>query len=402
KPVLGADLAGALDVDIATEPDPAGKLRIAVHGTRLRGEGVGAANLQLDATVVDPLGKAETDATMKIAGMSGVEGLGQVNATVKGNRENMGVDWNATGQGASAALSAKLETASDEARLTIERLAGKYRGIPIALAAPAKITAAGPRTSIAPASLAIGSGRVTIAGALDSANSDLTIQIAQLPFALLEAFAPGTKVDGIVQAKLHVTGALAAPRIQATYAANGLRLRKEQTALIPALALQGSASLTGQQATFDASVAAGSASRLSLKGEATLPQGRAALRAKVAVRGNLDMAPFAAALGNSLRNVSGTVRPDLVLTVNGETMSGTGTISIANVALTLPDTGLRLSNGQGTIALQGETMQLQRLSFQTARNGEITATGTVRLDKDMPVQLAVSARKALVANRPDL
>jgi translocation and assembly module TamB len=49
-------------------------------------------------------------------------------------------------------------------------------------------------------------------------------------------------------------------------------------------------------------------------------------------------------------------------------------------------------------------LQIQRLRFQTARNGEVSATGTVRLEpaQGFPVDLAVAARRALVANRPDL
>ena len=44
-----------------------------------------------------------------------------------------------------------------------------------------------------------------------------------------------------------------------------------------------------------------------------------------------------------------SARPDLVLTVNGDAVSGTGTISLAGGALNLPDTGLRLSNGYGPV-----------------------------------------------------
>ena len=40
---------------------------------------------------------------------------------------------------------------------------------------------------------------------------------------------------------------------------------------------------------------------------------------------------------------------------------------------------MRLSGGEGRIALQGDTVQVQRLTFQTGRNGTLSATGTVRL-----------------------
>jgi translocation and assembly module TamB len=402
QPVLGVEVGGSLDLDIGTEPDPAGKIRLTAHGDRLRGQGIVAANLQVQGTVVDPLGKGDADATVKVSGMSGTGGLSQVNATVKGDRQNLNITLDTSGQGITASLMARVETTSNEIRVALQRLNGRYRDIPVGLGTPTTITITGSNTAIQNATLSVGGGRVAVSGNVDAANSRLAIQISQLPLALIEAFAPSTRVEGVLQAKIDVSGPLAEPRIQATYSASGLRLRRAETALVPALALQGSASLVRQQASYDATISAGGATRLQLKGEATLPQGNVALRARVALQGNMDLAPFAPALGNSLRGVAGTLRPDLVLTMNGQAISGTGTIVLSGGAGFMPDTGLRLSNGQGTIVLAGDTLQLQRLSFQTSRNGEVSATGSVRLSPDLPVDLAVSMRNALLVNRPDL
>ena len=58
-------LAGALDLDIATEPDDAGKVKVALRGDKLRSGTTGVRSLQLDATVDDPMGVATADATLK-------------------------------------------------------------------------------------------------------------------------------------------------------------------------------------------------------------------------------------------------------------------------------------------------------------------------------------------------
>src|SRR4029077_20605325 len=136
-----------------------------------------------------------------------------------------------------------------------------------------------------PASFRLGAGRLGVSGAIDPAASNLTLDIAALPLSLIEAFAPGSGVEGILQSKLHITGPLAAPRIEATYAANGLRIKRPETALLPALALQGSATVVGQQATYDAKLTAGGATNLALKGKATIPRGAAPLVATVALNG---------------------------------------------------------------------------------------------------------------------
>jgi translocation and assembly module TamB len=54
--------------------------------------------------------------------------------------------------------------------------------------------------------------------------------------------------------------------------------------------------------------------------------------------------------------------------------------------------------------LQDDVLQLQQLSFQTGRNGTLTAIGTVRLDgqQGVAVDLAVASRRALLVNRADL
>src|SRR5205807_1601988 len=123
--------------------------------------------------------------------------------------------------------------------------------------APAHVKVAGAHIAIEPASFRLGAGRLGVGGTVDQAASNLTLEIAALPLGIVEAFAPGSGVEGTLQAKVHVTGPLAAPHIDATYSANGLRIKRPETALLPALALQGSATVIGQQATFDAKLTAG-------------------------------------------------------------------------------------------------------------------------------------------------
>jgi translocation and assembly module TamB len=397
-PVLGTDLAGSIDLEVATEPDAVGKVKVALRGNGLKSGGTGAGDLQIDATLADPLGAAAVDANIKANRLTGVAEIGQVNATVKGDRSAIDLSLQAVGARTNANLAAKIEPKDDVIAIALQKFDARYQGIPVALAAPARMTVAGAHVAIEPASFRLGAGRLGVAGTVDPTASNLTLDIAGLPLSLAEAFAPGSGVEGSLQAKLHVTGPMAAPRIDATYAANGLRLKRPETALLPALALQGTASVVGQQSTFDAKVTAGGATNLALKGKTSF-----AGNGTVALSGALDLAPFSPALGTDVRGVSGTLRPDLTLTI-GKTITGTGTMTLTGAGLSLPDAGLRLSGGQATLALQGDTLQLQKLSFQTARNGEVSATGSVRLDpaQGFPVDLAVTTRNALLVSRTDL
>lgn len=399
-PLLGAPLAGALDLDIATEPDPAGKVKIALRGDKLRSGTTGVGSLQLDATVTDPMGAAAADATIKAEGLSGVADIGRANATVKGDLKAFDVTLAVAGPITNASLAAKIEPTPEEIRVGLQRFDGRYKGIPLALNAPARLKVAGQRVAVEPTAFRLGGGRLAVNGVVDPAASDLTLDIAGLPLALVDAFAPGTGLEGTLQAKARVTGALANPRVQASYAANGLRIKRPETALLPAIGVQGTADMADRQASVDARVTAGGTTSLGIKAKAALAQGTA----NVQISGTADLAPFSPALGLAVRNVTGTVRPDLTLNIAGNGVTGSGTIALANAGLSLPDAGLRLSSGAALMSLQGDTLRLQRLSFQTAGNGSISATGTVRLDpaQGFPVDLAVTSQKALVVSRPDL
>jgi translocation and assembly module TamB len=399
-PLLGQPLAGGLDVDIATEPDNAGKVKIVLRGDKLRSGATGVRDLQLDATIIDPLGLAVADATFKAEGLSGVAEISRANGTVKGDLKGFDVTLAVSGPVTNATLAAKVEPHGQQIDVGLQRFDGRYKGIPVALNAPARLKVVGQRVTVEPASLRLGGGRLAVSGVVDPTASDLTLDVTGLPLTLVEAFAPGAGIEGTLQTKARVTGALAAPRVEASYAATGLRIKRPETRLLPALAVQGTASMANQQAAFDARVSAGGATSLALKGKATLPQGNA----QVTINGTMELAPFSPAFGLAVRNVTGTLRPDLALTIKNDTITGTGTIALTNATLALPDAGLRLSGGEALLTLQGDTLQVQRLRFQTARNGEISATGSVRLqpNQGFPVDLAVTTKQALLASRPDL
>ncbi len=397
-------LQGSLVVEVTADPSaPAGRLDIVVKGSDLAGQGLGVGTLDLSGHVDDPAGRAATALTLTAARLRGAGGLSTLTATAKGDRS--GIDVTAQGSGAELAadLAAKIEFAGEEIRVALSRFTGRYRNIPIGLNAPTRVTVAGARIVIDPTNLRVGAGRVALRGALDPVASDLQTEIAGLPLALIDSFAPGTGLEGTLQAKVRATGAMAAPRLEASYSATGLRLRRPDAALLPALSLQGTASLVGQQVSLDARLAAGGTTNLSIKGTAALPRGAGPVAARIALGGSIDIAPFAPLLGNDIRNVSGRLRPDLSLTVNGLQITGTGAVDFEGGAVAMPESGLKLSNGQGRFVLQGDTLQVQRLTFQ-AGTGTLNGSGSMRFDAErgLVLDVGLAAQRALLVSRPDM
>jgi translocation and assembly module TamB len=400
--LLNTALAGSLEAEISTDRQlAAGRLQVSVRGNGLQSGGIAAGSLQLDATIDDPMGNAAADAKIKAGGLRGAADINRLEGTVKGDRQaGFDVALKASGAQSDASLAAKVELLADEIRIALARLDGRHQGIPVALNAPSRLSVAGARIRIDPTNLRLGGGRLLVQGVVDPAASDLTLELAALPLSLLDTLAPGSGLDGTLQARARVVGAMANPRIDATYVASNVRLRRPEARLLPAFALQGSGALVGGQASFDARLSAGAASGLALKGKMATASGAGS----VAVTGAIDLAPFAPLFGNQIRNVAGTLRSNLTVEIAGPKISGAGTIDFANGALSFPEMGLRLSGGTGRLALQGDTVQLQQLSFDTGRNGALTASGTIRLDaaEGLAVALAVTSRRALLVNRADL
>jgi translocation and assembly module TamB len=400
--VLGTDLAGAIDAEVTTDPQlAAGRLKARLSGTGVRSGGIGIGTLQLDATIDEPTGAAATDAKLTASGISGAADIGRLSGTAKGDRQSgFDVTLQASGAATAATLAAKVELLGEEIRIALSRFEGRHLGIPVALNAPTRLSIAGPRIRIDPTTLRLGGGRLAVQGVLDPAATDLRLDLSALPLSLVDTFAPGTGLDGSLQAQVRVAGPMANPRIDATYTASSVRLRRPEAALLPALGVQGSASLNGRQASIDARLSAGTGSSLSLKGKGTT----APLAGTGTLTGSINIAPFAPLLGNQVRNIAGTLRSDLALDINGNKITGTGSLDFSNGALAFPEMGMRLSDGTARVVLQGDALQLQQLTFQTGRNGTLTANGSLRLDEQqgIAVDLAVASRRALLVNRADL
>jgi translocation and assembly module TamB len=398
-------LEGSLVAEIKADPNaPAGRLDVSVKGGDLAGQGLAAGTLDLNGHVTDPAGRAVTDLVLEATRLQGAGGISTLKATAKGARAT-GIDVTLQGSGPELAadLAAKVEFLANEIRVALSRFTGRYRDILLGLNAPTEVAVVGARIVIDPTNLRVGAGRVTLRGTLDPVASDLQTEIAGLPLALLDTFAPGAGLEGTLQGRVRVTGAMASPSVEANYSAGGIRLRRPDAALIPPLSLRGTASLVAQQARLDARLSAGGNTNLTMKGNGSLPRGSGPVAARVTIGGSIDLAPFAPLLGNDIRNVAGRLRPNLSVSVDGSRITGDGAIDLEGAALALPEAGLKLSGGQGRLVLQDETLQVQRLTFR-AGTGTVTGSGSIRIDSErgLVLDLGLGTQRALLVSRPDM
>ena len=403
--LAGTPLAGAIEAEItADERTAGGRVTVRVLGTDLRAGDLAIGALDFRSTIDEPMTTGKTDATLAASRIAGAADINRLTATATGDRNAIVVSLQAVGAQTSANASAKVELSGGDLVVGLTRFDGRHAGIPVVLASPTRLHIAGSRVAIEPTNLKVGAGRVSTRGTLAPTGSDLQVEIAGLPLSLIDAFAPGTGLDGTLQSKLRVQGGTAAPLIDGTYSVAALRLRRPEAALLPPLSIQGSGSLMGRQASIDARLGSGGATGLTLKGKATLPRGASPMSGSAAIAGTIDLAPFAPLLGNDIRNVAGRLRPDVTIDIAGSRVTGSGVIDFSGGTVSLPESGLRLSGGEGRMVMQGDTLQIQRLAFQSMRGGSVTASGALRLDAQQGVMpdLTVSSRNALLISRPDL
>lgn len=403
--VIGVQLAGSLEIDVTTDNEvPQGRVKTTMRGKGLRGGGFEAASLDAATAIVDPLGRAAVEGTARAAGLRGLDEINQVSLNVGGERAALDVTVQASGPRTNAQLAAKLREAADGFLVELARASGRFADLPIALAAPTRLRVTGARVVVESAALRIAEGRIGVAGTVDPRVSDLTVEVVGLPLAVIGKIAPGVDMVGTLQARARMRGPLAAPTIESNFTIAAIRLRRPGTELLPPLSVTGTAGLAGNRATFDTQVAAGSASRLTVKGDAVIPDGKAPMTANAAVKGTLDLAPFAPLLGSTVQGLRGRATPDLNLRMTGNSITGQGSVNVAGAAMTLPVAGLRLQGGDAVLRLQGDTLRVERLRASTGGSGEVSANGTVRLDaaQGFPLDLNVLTRRAALVNRSDL
>jgi translocation and assembly module TamB len=374
-----------------------------VRGNNLASGDLGVGTLIGDATIMDPLDRAAFDVSVVASALRGVAEIHTVSLKASGDRTAIAATSEVSGSGVQASGAVKAQLNGDETILNIESLKGARNGRSLALMKAARIRLSGGRTTIEPMQLGVAGGQVRVAGVLDAGTSDLAIDLTALPLAELAAVAGAElQLTGALQAQVRVRGASANPDIDITYAVRDARLRGLTMASVPAVTLTGKGALRNRQATAEAQLAAG-ASNLALNVTAQLPQGGAP-DARLTVKGPVDLAILASVLGPDIQQVGGRAIFDAVIASRGGRPSGTGTVRLEDLRLSLPSEGLVLSQGTGLIRLAEDRIVIERFAFPAVGKGDISATGDVRLDANLtlPLDLRIETRRARLLGRRDM
>jgi translocation and assembly module TamB len=224
-----------------------------------------------------------------------------------------------------------------------------------------------------------------------SPTLDMRASLKQVKPELVNAFVPGLLAAGTIQADAQMQGSTSAPTGKLHLEAMGIRGANDAARGLPAVDMHADAQLLGNTAKVDAKLTAGSASNLTLTGDAPLAAD-GALNLKLG--GKLDIGLLNPLVEASGRHVTGAVTIDTTVTGAAANPEIGGTVKLANGSVRDYTQGVNLTDITGQFTGSHGTLQIQTLTAKAAP-GTVSITGTIGvLQPHIPVDLKLMAKNA--------
>jgi len=220
---------------------------------------------------------------------------------------------------------------------------------------------------------------------------DARASLRQIKPELVNAFVPRLLATGTIQADLQLQGAFSTPTGTVKVDATGLRAANDAARGLPATDIHASAELSGDTAVVDASLVAGSASRLALTGQAPLTADEVL---DLKLSGTLDMTLLNPLLEARGRHVTGTLTVDTTVTGNAAAPQISGRVRLVKGSLRDYTQGTNLSDINGELSGSDRTLRIESLTARAAP-GSVSVQGTIGvLEPKIPVDLRLTAQGA--------
>jgi translocation and assembly module TamB len=413
----GPGLAGRLSADLTLTDTGMALIEANGKGLRLPGP-VEIGTLALSARVTDPLGTAQTQATLRLGALALGQVSGDLSLTARGTAAalDLTADAGLMAPAGPVKLAAGARLDAPARRLALQRLKAQVRGETLSLLAPAVLDFSdglavdrlrlglGPpgNAGVSPAGLHLAVDRlrpdrshasVEIAGRL-LPRLDLTGTLAGLPLDLVRLVAADLPLTGTLGADLRLTGTLDAPLGRLSAQASGLRLTQGPGRAIPPAKVKVTLDLAQDGAQIDARAETNARTNLRIQGRVAgrppFTSGALSLRAD----GRVDLGLLDPLLTSGGRQLSGATLLNTAVTGSLAAPRLDGTLRLTDAALRDRTLGLALTSVEGTLVLDGDTVRLERLTGQSGR-GTVELTGSVGvLAPGLPLDLRLVARDA--------
>ncbi|MSU90651.1 hypothetical protein GE300_13680 [Rhodobacteraceae bacterium 2CG4] len=352
-----------------------------VRGIEVAGIRIGRAGV--DMTVTDLFGVPLAEGTLA-AGDAEVAGFVlndlALSSVVEDARMSVTADA-AFQDGTEAALAGSLENLRPGIALELDRLRLERGALRAALIDPATVTLRGETVQLTPLVLAVGEGRLEIAGSVGEVLN-LDVVLDALPLDVANAVQPDLDATGTVTGRARITGTPGNPGATFSLTARDVGAAPLAAVGVPPLGLRAEGSVADRVAQIDASARAGDKLDLDLAGTIPLDPGADGLDAVLDLRRlSLDLAdavvPDLALRGEVQGRVAVTgalarPRPEFALTGAGLTAA-----PAADFGLPPLDLALQGTEADGQVSLSGrlEAGDLAAIALQGTVPTDPAATG---------------------------
>jgi translocation and assembly module TamB len=387
RPLVGQAISGSITADASLHGNEA-RLDLTALQAGIPGSSVGRAVLA--ARVSDPMTHPVVAATLDAQGIAAAGIGGSAKLAVNGPQDALALRLtaaltNLAGANATVATTATVNATAKQVQLAA--FTADWKGQSVRLLAPARVSF-GDGVSVDRLSIGLQQAVLELAGRA-TPRLDLTASLRGVTPDLAKPFVPAVDATGSMTADARLTGTPAAPEGTVKLNATGLRMRTGPGRGLPAANIVATAQLAGGAANLDVRLTAGR-SNLAVTGRAPMGgAGALALRAN----GGVDLALLDPVLSPDGRRARGQVTLDAAVAGTLTAPQVNGTVTLANGEVQDFGQGVRLSALAATIQASGETIRIASLTGR-AGPGTISASGSIGLQGDMPVNLTVTMRHA--------
>ncbi len=178
--------------------------------------------------------------------------------------------------------------------------------------------------------------------------------------------------------------------------ADGIATPDLRSAGLAPAALTADGTILDREARFEATVRAGGGIALAARGRAAIDGSDLA----VAVTGDVPLAAANGSLRERATKLVGRAKLDLSIAGSAAAPRIGGAVALSGVGATDPETGLRLTSGNGRIRLADGRATIENFSITTGSAGTIALSGTVDLPpaRGLPADLTVRLAHARIRN----
>jgi translocation and assembly module TamB len=389
EPLIGRPIAGEANATLESD-DKTAKLALTLRDAGLPGT-ASIAKAVLNATVIDPAGQPNIDATFTADGVSAGSARSiAARVTAKGPLDALQLavtaDAPAIADGPVKLNTAGVLNATDKI-LALNRMEASWKQQALKLLAPARFTFTG-GIAMDRVRLGIRQAELTVAGKANS-TLDLTATLRDLPADIGTLVDPAYAATGTIAADARLTGTSARPEGTIKLTATGVRQKLGPGQALPPANLRANATLLGIAARIDTTLTAGP-SRVTVTGTVPLSKSGAL---DLKTDGRLDLAMLDPLLAANGRRARGLVTLQAAITGTTSAPLAQGSANLTKGDIVDYSVGAHISDLAATIQAAGETIRLASFTGK-AGPGSLGGSGTISLAGDMPIDLRFTADNA--------